>query len=310
MKYKYYIIAIISILLAGSCSDDIEQEPQDVDFCVRAAWQNGLDGGKATRALSATAILADSTEDIVIDHADYPATIDVKCNDGKEFTLTKGDALCSEHADGKYWKYASSEMYKDNIIKRNELTFTATAVIDGIEDGDSEAKKDKLKGEFGFEDIRDKHILVTLHHTKALLRFAFKVSEKYSKVRYIKVTGINLNGKDCTIADKVLTASNQLIAYAYIDPEVVTTTTENTLACTYNIYEKDYNDNDNDDDNHLTREGVVAQNKFTLNKVFSGSPAVKVTEIKPGYYYDLHVTLNPDYLYVLSEHDNKHLVIN
>ena len=310
-NWKYYILLLMASLLVGACSDDLEQESQDVDFCVRAAWKNGLDGGKATRALSATAILADGTEDIVIDHADYPATIDVKCSDGKEFTLTKGDALCSEHADGKYWKYASSEMYKDNIIKRNELTFTATAVIDGIENGDSEVKKDILKGEFGFEDIRDKHILVTLHHTKALLRFAFKVDPRYDKVRFIRVTGITLNGNDCYVKDVVLNKDNMtLIGYAYVDPTVVTISHENTIECTYNIYDKDYNDNDDDNDNHLTREGVVAQNKFKLGSLKKADGVTPVTAIQAGYYYDLKVTLNPDYLYVLSEHDNKHLVIN
>lgn len=64
------------------------------------------------------------------------------------------------------------------------------------------------------------------------------------------------------------------------------------------------------EESDLTRKGVVAKNTFTLNNVFSGSPAVKVTEIQAGYYYDLNVTLNPDYLYVLAEHDNKHITIN
>ena len=289
-------------LLAGACSDDIEQAPTDVGFCVHAAWQNGLDGS-TTRALSTTDILSDGKGDIDIDYADYPATIDVVCIDGKNFTLTNGGVPCGEHIG--YRKYTPSVFYKDNVIKRDELKFTATAVIDGIEDGASEAKQDVLTGEFSYEDLKDKHMLITLHHTKALLRFAFKVDAQYDKIRYIKVTGIKLNDKECAIVEKVLnTTENQLIAYAYIDPKVVSTSTVFTLACTYNIYDKD-----SATDTHLTREGVVAQNKFKLGNIKDSNNTI-VTEIKPGYYYDLHVTLNPDYLYVLSEHDNKHLVIN
>lgn len=57
---------------------------------------------------------------------------------------------------------------------------------------------------------------------------------------------------------------------------------------------------------HLTRSGIAVRNTFTLNQLaLSDSPV----EIQAGKYYDLRVTLNPDYLYVLSEHDNKHITI-
>lgn len=267
-----------------------------MDFCIRAAWQNGLDGS-TTRALSATDILASDTDDIVINTADYPGTIDVHCSDGTDFTLSKGTALCSDHDD--YWQYTPSIIYKDKKIEHDDLTFTFSATID---DGDV------LTGTAGKGDISEKtssnqrHMKITLHHTKALLRFDFKVSDKYDKVRYIRVTGINLNGADCELVDKVLTTDGQLIGYAYIDPAVVTTSYENTIRCTYNIYDKD-----EATDAHLTREGVVAQNQFTLNNIVFSSSSVE--KIKAGYYYDLRVTLNPDYLYVLSEHDNKHITI-
>ena len=295
---------MITAFAVASCSDDLEQEPQDVAFCVRTVWQDGLSGGKTTRALSATDILADGTSDINIDFADYPATISVSCRKGATevlpLTLTKSISLCADHPD--YWNYTPSFLFRDQNIKREDYKFYATATIDG---------GDELKGEADKDDIEETHLKLTLHHTKALLRFAFKVSEKYSKVRYIKVTGIKLNGNDCYVKPNAVLAKDpgdsnvfELIAYAYIDPSAVTTTTENTLACTYNIYDKD-----SATDADLTRKDVVAQNKFTLNSIKDSNNTI-VTEIKPGYYYDLHVTLNPDYLYVLSEHDNKHLVIN
>lgn len=268
-----------------------------MDFCIRAAWQNGLDGS-TTRALSATDILASGTDDIVINTADYPSTINVHCSDGTDFTLSKGTALCSDHDD--YWQYTPSIIYKDKKIEHDDLTFTFSATID---DGDV------LTGTAGEGDISEKtssnqrHMQITLHHTKALLRFDFKVAESYDKIRYIKVTGIKLNDADCYLKDVVLNASGQLIAYAYIDPTVVTTTYENTLQCTYNIYDKDAAT-----DEHLTRKGVVARNTYKLGSL-KDAKGNAVAEIRAGYYYDLRVTLNPDYLYVLSEHDNKHITI-
>lgn len=297
MKIRYYILAIITALLAGSCTDDIVQEPADVDFCIRAAWQNGLDGS-TTRALTSTEILADGTGDIDINTDDYPGTIDVKCSDGSDFTLDKGAAPCSDHSE--YWQYTPSIIYKDKKIEHDDLTFTFSATID---DGDV------LTGTAGKGDISGKtssnqrHMQITLHHTKALLRFDFKVAESYDKIRYIKVTGIKLNDADCYVKDVVLNASGQLIAYAYIDPAVVTTTYENTLQCTYNIYDKDAAT-----DEHLTRKGVVARNTYKLGSLKDANGNA-VDEIRAGYYYDLRVTLNPDYLYVLSEHDNKHITI-
>ena len=301
-NWKYYILILMAGLLAGACSDDLEQEPQDVDFCVRAAWQDGLGGSKATRALAATTdILTEGMDDIEIGTNDYPSTINVRCSDGTDFTLTKGSALCSDHCE--YWQYTASTIYKDKKIERDNLTFTFNATIDDGDELEGEADKDAISDK---TSSGQRHMLVTLHHTKALLRFAFKVSEKYDKVRYIRVTNINLNGSACYVKDAVLNKTNMtLIGYVYIDPAEVTTTTENTIRCTYNIYDKDYNDNDD----HLTRKGVVAQNKFKLGTLKDASSNA-VTEIKAGYYYDLKVTLNPDYLYVLSEHDNKHITIN
>ncbi len=285
---------LVTALVVVSCSDDIEQEPQDIDFCVRAAWHNGRTGG-TTRALSATDILQAGKEDIVIATDDYPATIDVKCSDNTVFTLTKGADFCDDHSE--YWQYTPSVIYKDRNIEHANLSFTFSATIDNGDVLTGTANKNNISAKTASSQ---RHMQITLHHTKALLRFAFKVSEKYDRIRYIRVTGITLNGTNCTLIDKVLKTEGQLIAYAYIDPEVVTVTHENTLRCTYNVYDKDDATED-----HLTREGVTTTNTFTLNKVFSGSPAEKVTTITPGYYYDLNITIDPDYLYTLSNHDDK-----
>lgn len=303
-RFKYIAILICLVLLVPlvlvGCAGEAEMKPaQDVQFCVRGAWLPG--SGGSTRALSATDILATDMKDIVIDYDDYPATVNVQCSDGNDFTLAKGTAICADHSD--YWHYTPSRIYKDRDIVSQNLTFSATAVIDD---------DDELEGTASKVNIKGSHLQFTLHHTKALLRFSFKVSENYDKVCTVMVTGIQLNGSDCQLVRKVLTnTSLTYIAYAYIDPTVVTVSHENTIRCTYNIYDKDYDENAGDGDNaaHLTRKDVVAQNQFTLNKLKDPGGINNVTQIQAGYYYDLKVTLDPQYMYVLPEHGNKHITI-
>ncbi len=290
MKRKlHYILFLFVALTFAACNDDIEESEREVEFCVKAVWENGL-GDRNTRSLSET-ILGDG-DVITIDHADYPEVINVHCSDGSDFILTKGDDYCVD--DSKFLQYTPSKYYNSKNI--NDLEFTATAILDDGYVMTSEATKENLDYLY--------HLRFTFHHTKALLRFAFKVDSRYDKIRFIRVTNINLNGADCTLVDKVLTTDKQLIAYAYVDPAKVTTSSENQIKCTYNIYDKD-----SATDADITRKGVVAQNTFTLNSL-KDSDGSKISSILPGYYYDLTVTLNPDYLYVLAEHDNKHITIN
>lgn len=304
-KLFFYILAALVFV---SCSDEPDiQSARDLSFGVRAAWQNGRTDDSFTRAFSATDILATGTYDIDIDYADYPATINVHCSDDTDFTLTKGDEACTEHFG--YWQYTPSIIYKDNQIQRENLTFTAAASVDY--DGG-----DVVEGKCDLNDIKGNHILFTLHHTKALVRFAFKVDERYDKIRYIRVTGIKLNGSNCTVVDKILNKTGMTyIGYAYVDPSVVTISYPNTLECTYNIYDKDAKFDGSmtatELAKHCTRKDVVAQNSFSFSQLNIDGSSSTEKKIKAGYYYDLLITLNPDYLYVLSDHDNKeHLSIN
>lgn len=289
---KLYIISLLTCALSFfSCTDDDDvQEQQLVEYCVQTAWTNGRGGGE-TRTL--TSFLADVNKgELALAPAEYPEEIALQCN-GKDITLTRNAALesCTNHS-GFYHGYTSDYPLKDIEAKKG---VTASAKLDDI---------DELYSDENDIVVDGVHLKITMHHTKALLRFGFKVSEKYDKVRYIRVTGIQLNDSPCILVDKVLSTSNQFIAYIYIDPTAVTTSTENTIRCTYNIYDKDEATED-----HITRKGVVAQNKFTLSSLKDADNKT-ITSLQSGYYYDLRVTLNPDYLYVLSEHDNQHLTIN
>lgn len=200
------------------------------------------------------------------------------------------------------------------------------------------------KPAFGGETrIEGKHLFLTLGHVSAMLRLHFAVSADYSKLRYIDLKSVTINGNELTKEDHLVLKTeatpippatknydqHQLFAFTYIKPyhdykgnaittipstplgaektawtSTISTTTPLTFKCTYDIYDKDaYNDA-----GHLTRRDVTATNQITLRNLFAKDSS-PVTTIRAGHYYDLYITINPDYLYVLSEHDNKHLEI-
>lgn len=193
------------------------------------------------------------------------------------------------------------------------------------------------KGIFnGSYHINRNHLFLDLGHATALLRLHFKVDKDYDKIRKIVLRSVSIQkGDDANteltfdaIADNtafttidddsgfLLTTeentASKLVAYCYMKPShdyngnafgsgwtnSINNGTPLTFQCTYDIYDKD----EPITADHCTRKGVTATNTTTLNMVFGDSPV----EIKAGHYYDLMITINPDYLYVLSEHDNKH----
>lgn len=313
-RLSYILYTLLVLLVLVSCADEPEQPSKsDVRFCVQAVWHNGLTGGNTTRAFSATDILADGTDDIIIDYADYPSLIEVTCSDGNYFTLSKGASVCSSHPG--YWTYTPSYLYKQKYVIRHKLSFHATAQID---DPNSSPFCDELEGRFDKDNLSNGHMLFVLHHTRSLLRFTFKVSEEYDKVRYILITGIKFNGVDHPVAPKVLKVSAfSPVAYCYVDTDKPLSE-DNTIECTYSIYDKDAQfvteggvvTDASIDANapHLTRQDVKARNTFKLNNLKDAGDHA-ITKLLAGYYYDLHATINPDYLYVLSDHDNKHMTI-
>lgn len=281
------------MLVLTACSNETEmQTAQEVHTCVRAVWQNGRetthDAASDTRALATSDILADGTDDIIIDAEDYPSTINMECSDGKSFVLVKGTSQCSTH--GGYWQYTPTVLYKDKDIERGNLTFTATAAIDA-----GTGTGDLLTGTADRGCIKGNHLLLTLHHTQALLRFAFKVVDKYYAIRLIKVKDMQLNGIPCALVDNVLSTERQIIGYTYVSPEAATY----TFSSTFDIYDKHGTSSE-----HLVKADVEAKNKFSLGKPGSSIPALNA-----GNYYDLNVTLRPDSLGILSDHDNGGMTI-
>lgn len=128
----------------------------------------------------------------------------------------------------------------------------------------------------------------------------------------------------------LLTPVSKLYAYGYMKPShswdgkkvlasvitsgrlypwtgAVSANTKLTIECTYDIYENDMvNEALNTNlSAHCTRRNVTATNTFTFGTA-TASTGNTITKIQAGHYYDLEITINPDYLYVLAEHDDKH----
>lgn len=263
-----------------ACSGGEDQlTNSDVHLCVNASWQEGRSVA-GTRAISDGILSAVSS--IAIAPEDYPETITL--NDGSnDYIFTNSKTNCPTHIG--YISYLPPSGFE---YAGSGKTYTASSSID--------EGRDILSGT---ASMSGGHLSVTLQHTKALLRFAFKVDKKYDNIRTIKVKNVKLDGTACTMAAYTILprATDQdnglLIAYAYIDP--VSAETTYSLSCTYDVYDKDGTTSE-----HLVRNDQTATNEFKLAKSGSSIPSVVA-----GKYYDLNITLNPDYLYVLSDHDNK-----
>lgn len=186
------------------------------------------------------------------------------------------------------------------------------------------------------ERIEGHHLKLQMKHAMAMLRLFFQVDDNYDKVRKIVLREVTIKKDDenkivfnsagntafttideapgFLLTTKENTAASKLVAFCYMKPShdydktalswtnCISNGTPLTFQCTYDIYDKD----EPITAEHCTRKGVTATNTTTLKMVFNGS----AVEIKAGHYYDLMITINPDYLYVLAEHDNKHITIN
>lgn len=189
----------------------------------------------------------------------------------------------------------------------------------------------------GSTRIDGNHLFLTLGHVMAMLRLHFAVSTEYDHLRYIDLTSVSIEGTPVMTGEHfVLATTPSFICSTYIKPAsnnngsaittipsvplgmtpstwtgAIGTTTPLTFRCTYDIYDKDAGFTHGKAPTtdaltaaapHLTRANVTANNTVTLK-------SASITAVKAGYYYDLYITINPDYLYVLSEHDNKHLTV-
>lgn len=328
LKYAAYILLAASFEIVG-CTDDHEEWVDDdapLSIAVTASWQNGRENGE-TRSLpdfiTADVLTTPTPEWICID---LPASL------GGSFYAKKVSGQSSDvvgYTPFHEFYRAGVKLDKCPITRNMAGTTDITAYYTlnyGVAPDPASFTPFQLSNipEIGPTDYlssevvrytaettpRD-HLLFTLKHRTALLRLKFAVDQKYLKVRdivlrKIKINNHNVDFIDYSILDgsdgNKLSATASFIAFAYINPSATTTFGFNTLwtfECTYDIYDKD-----GISSAHLTRKGVTATNKINMNTLLSSE------KLEAGKYYDLNITLNPDYLYVLSEHDNKHITIN
>ena len=326
LKYAAYILLAASFEIAG-CTDDQEEWVDDdapLSIAVTSSWQNGRENGE-TRSLpdfiTADVLLTPTPEWVYLalpsslgntnfyvantastDIDTYIHYQDFYSKDGTK--LDKSPITRNLAQTGDITAYYKLE----NGVAVDPKTFTPFTTIPEISNCDY-ISSDPTR--YPVEEGHRDHLLFTMYHRTALLRLKFAVDPNYLKVRdivlrKIKINNHNVDFIDYSILDgsdgNKLSATASFIAFAYINPSATTTFGFNTLwtfECTYDIYDKD-----GISSAHLTRKGVTATNKINMNTLLSSE------KLEAGKYYDLNITINPDYLYVLSEHDNKHITIN
>ena len=335
----YNILYVLVISLFASCSDEadfVSDDDTPVTFSARSEWLPGrtVDTRSIHESVKNPATLTPgwlyiTAKDQNGNNAD-PASFLVKPADIKTdpddpsgytdyhgFYLKEGGAwtlqkkIAFSRGQAKNLKF-TAYYYHENGVEPDLNTMTLPLDIPDFGSKDymySDAVT--YPSSVGDKEYRD-HILFDLKHRTALLRLYFKVASSYDKIRNIVLRKVSINDCELTITDTkelpspepgmLLTQSSNLFACTYINTTNIKAGTDLTFKCTYDIYDKDLPI----DAEHCTRKGVTATNKVKLNSL----PAPTITSLEQGKYYDLTITIDPDYLYVLSEHDNKmHLKI-
>lgn len=324
LKYAAYILLAASFEIAG-CTDDQEEWVDDdapLSIAVTASWQNGRENGE-------TRSLPDFIKEDPLTTPEW-ICIDLPTSLGGSFYAKK----VSEQSSDVEGYTPFHEFYRAGVkldkcpITRNMAGTTDITAYYRLDYGKAPdpasftpfqlsnipeiGPTDYLSSEvvrYTAETTPRDHLLFTLKHRTALLRLKFAVDQKYLKVRDIVLRKIKINNHNVDFIDysklddsngNRLTETASFIAFAYIKPDATDFSLSNlwTFECTYDIYDKD-----GISAAHLTRKDVTARNNVNMTSLLSSE------NLEAGKYYDLTITINPDYLYVLSEHDNKHITI-
>lgn len=224
----------------------------------------------------------------------------------------------------------------------NTVTPSDVCVIIGAKEGtDAETVSDLQPGQFMVRTTASgttgNYIFLLFDHIYTSLRFNFKVGTDYDKLRVIKLRKLELiacSDDQGTLAKakfnaiitlkKRTTSTTPVIESIVFEPDnskgnagyqelynwkndptkyvtLTTTKPEQFMGCfvpgnhtyfklqsTYDVFDKQGN---------LIRQGCEAVNAIDLYKIF------KVHAVEPGHMYSLTMTVQPTYLYVLSEPD-------
>lgn len=322
IRHAAYIILTASFVIAGCAEnhDEWVDEDAQLTIAVSSQWQNGRDNNTRT--------LPDFlTEESLTTPAPEWVFFALPFSLGNEHFYVKNPSTIPDIDNfihyQDFYSMTGTKLDKNPITRNLAQIGDITAyykVTNGVADDPVNFTPFRKIPDLGncdyissdptrypVDDSHPDHLLFKLYHRTALLRLKFAVDPNYLKLRDIVLRNIQINGYnvdflDYSVLDETngsqLSATASFIAFAYINPEVSAFLLRNswTFECTYDIYEKD-----GISSAHLVRKEVTATNKVNLKALMN----LSADELNAGYYYDLTITINPDYLYVLSEHDNK-----
>lgn len=268
-------------MLLAACSED---HPRSNDAVSISVLCSPMTNGRSTRA----GVWDD------VPAPDYPEQICVVPSTGIPYIIEKG----GENDNSGYVAYHVAAGSPTDLQMEGK-TFKAYAPELWTEVPEI-SPCDYLSGD-GSYNWDKAHLFFELKHATALLRFRFKVHEKYDRSRQVLLKNFKLNAIDITVKDGGALMGTTLAckAVCYVNPTFINQGGTLNLSCTYDVYDKDGISTE-----HLVRGNEIATNSLTIGKAGSTIESIQV-----GKYYDFNITINPDYLHVMSDHDNKYLII-
>lgn len=226
--------------------------------------------------------------------------------------------------------------YKDGakltINRIKSLTAQDPCVIVGVKKHDTDVAAindiDIKQGQFLYNfntDPSNEYAYLLLDHVFGAYQYQIGVTESYSQLRKIKLKSVTLSTMDSKTVNAVVTltanttntspltsvvctpnndtGSNTVTLYktgANESDKLLTTSFQDLATCyapainqqlkltaVYDVYDKS--------GTNLIRENCNAENIFT--------PIVQESDLKPGKRHTIRITVNPTYLYVLSDPD-------
>lgn len=243
--------------------------------------------------------------------------------------------------NGSYKNGAVLELRGINSVLSQDLC-VVVAAKDGTLKNDVPLPKETPKpGDFSCEFKKENYIFLLFDHLYAALRFRFQVGEKYAKLRTIKLRRLELSAyqdEACTVPmTKVRTTitlranntgASPIVGDVTFSPDG-TGAAEAAIICdresnpvtlptgdawteylgfgpktsnfyllrtTYDVY--DNNPSEGHPEGNLIRQKCVAENKIIPQQLFTN-----VSSLARGYMYTINLTIEPTYLYMLSEPD-------
>ena len=243
--------------------------------------------------------------------------------------------------NGSYKNGAVLELRGINSVLSQDLC-VVVAAKDGTLKNDVPLPKETPKpGDFSCEFKKENYIFLLFDHLYAALRFRFQVGEKYAKLRTIKLRRLELSAyqdEACTVpmtkvrttitleannkgtspivrdvsfsADGTGAAEAAIICDRESNPVTLPTGDAWTeylgfgpktskfylLRTTYDVY--DNNPSKGHSEGNLIRQKCVAENKIIPQQLFTN-----LSSLARGYMYTINLTIEPTYLYMLSEPD-------